>query len=214
MSKTKTTILVKEHASVSSELKEVWKTIRGFSSYQISNFGNIRSLERVLVNKNGHSIHKKSKVKKLRTHPKNGFVLTDLIDDNGFRKTVYPHKEVAIAFLSKPKNKKHHLVIHLDGKLDNNHFSNLQWATASESAKLSFEKGRRDNSDLWSKRKAKFGESGGNTGTGRKSPLNYNQKKELVQLRQEKNYTYQQLAKKFGCSVSFVGTVLKEFKNA
>ena len=67
---------------------EIWKQISGYSDYEISSLGNIKSLTRIKVFKNGRRVHFDSKLKKLRIHPGNGFLMTDLINDSGIRKTV------------------------------------------------------------------------------------------------------------------------------
>ena len=66
-----------------------WKVIPGYSNYEVSHLGEIRSLSREKKFKNGRVVQFESKMKKLRKHPKNGFLMTDLIDDKGKRKTIY-----------------------------------------------------------------------------------------------------------------------------
>lgn len=183
--------------------QEEWKTVSGFSSYEISNKGNIRSLTRKKKLKNGKVFNIKGKPRKIRKHPGNGFFMTDLVDDKGKRRTVYPHKLVASAFVPNPTPRKRKVVIHIDGNFQNNVPENLKWATFSESIRYGFEIGKRDNGDLWRKRRAKYGPSGGNSAQGRPDPLNEDQKKELYKLR-SKGETLQKLADKFGCSVSHV----------
>jgi len=191
---------------------ENWKDIPGFSDYEISDAGTIRSKERVKKFKNGREVKFLSKEKRLRTHPQNGFLMTDLIDDKGQRKTVYPHKAVALAFLVNKKPKENKVVVHLDGNFQNNHISNLKWTNFSESIKMGFESGKRDNSQLWFKRRLKYGMKGGNTSSGRPDPLDYIQKKRIVFLREVKNWTLKQLADKYNCSVSHIHNTVKNWK--
>lgn len=60
------------------------------------------------------------------------------------------HRLVAIAFLDNPENKSE--VNHKDGNKDNNHYSNLEWVTASENIQhghrigLNNQKGSKNNS--------------------------------------------------------------------
>jgi hypothetical protein len=188
-----------------------WKVIMGFSDYEISQDGKIRSLDRVKKYKTGRIIDLKGKEKKLRTHPVNGFLMTDLIDDKGKRHTIYPHKEVARAFIKNPHPRKNKVVIHIDGNITNNHVENLKWSTFSESIRIGFETGKRDNSDLWQKRRLKYGPKGGNKSMGRPDPLDFGQKKRIKYLRDEKGYTLQQLASKYNCSISHIHKTLKTF---
>jgi hypothetical protein len=190
---------------------EEWKSVPGFSDYEISDLGKIRSKDRVKSYKNGRLIHYTSKVKLLRVHPDNGFLMTDLIDDKGVRKTVYPHKAVAQAFIENKSPRKNKVVIHIDGDYKNNSISNLKWSTYSESILIGFRLGKRDNSNLWLKRRLKYGPKGGNTSIGRPDPLNYSQKKRILYLRNEKGMTLSQLAEKFSCSVSHIHNTIKNW---
>lgn len=191
---------------------ETWETIPGFSSYEVSREGVIRSKPRKKTLSNGKIFHLKGKEKKLRKHPDNGFFMTDLVDDKGKRKTVYPHKAVALTYIKNPTPRKRKVVIHKDGDFTNNSVENLVWASHSESIKHGFTLGKRDNSDLWRKRRLKYGPNGGNNSQGRPDPLNYGQKKRIVWLRENKQMTLKQLAEKFECSASHVHKVLKTFK--
>jgi hypothetical protein len=188
-----------------------WKTIPGYSDYEISNFGEIRSIERTKKYKSGRTIELKAKLKKLRKHPINGFLMTDLIDNKGKRNTVYPHKALALAFLKNAQPRKQKIVIHIDGDISNNHVDNLRWSSYSESIRIGFETGKRDNSTLWQKRRLKYGPKGGNKSMGRPDPLDFGKKKRIKYLRDEKGFTLQQLATKYNCSVSHIHKTLKTF---
>lgn len=186
-----------------------WKKIPGYSDYEVSNTGEIRSIERTKKYKSGRVIELKAKNKKLRKHPVNGFLMTDLIDDKGKRNTVYPHKAVALAFIKNKHPRKQKIVIHIDGDIANNNLENLKWSSYSESIRIGFETGKRDNSTLWLKRRLKYGPKGGNKSMGRPDPLDFGQKKRIKYLRDEKGFTLQQLATKYGCSVSHIHKTLK-----
>jgi hypothetical protein len=195
-------------------MEKSWRTIVGFSDYEVSNTGELRSKDRSKSYKNGRSVALKGREKKLRKHPVNGFLMTDLIDDKGKRHTVYPHKAVAQAFVKNPFPRKQKVVIHLDGDITNNSVENLKWSSYSESIKLGFETGKRDNSDLWLKRRLKYGPKGGNKSMGRPDPLDYAQKKRIKYLREEKGYTLQQLANKYNCSVSHIHKTIRTFSRS
>jgi hypothetical protein len=187
-----------------------WKPIEGFSDYEISSHGDIKSKERSKIYKSGRTVFFLEKLKKLREHPENGFIMTDLVDDKGKRRTVYPHKLVGQSFVFNKHPRKYKIVVHLDGNLANNHFENLQWSSYSESFKKSFQNGLRDNSTLWEKRRQKYGPKGGIKTMGRPDPLNDEHRKEIHRLRLEEKFTLQQLAINFKCSVSHIHNVLKK----
>jgi len=173
--------------------------------------GNIRSIERVTVMSNGRVVHLEGRNKTIRVHPKNGFLLTDLVDDKGKRRTVYPHKVVALAYITNPQPRKNKVVVHLDGNLKNNCIENLAWTSFSASIKKGFELGKRDNSQLWLKRRLKYGPKGGNTSNGRPDPLDYAQKKRIHYLRIEKGMTLKELSEKYNCSISHIHKTLQRF---
>ena len=193
-------------------MAEEWKTIPGFSDYEVSNTGKIRSKQRVKKYKSGRVLKFKAKEKKQRPHPRNNFMMTDLVDDKGKRKTVYPHKAVAMAFIENKHPRKNKVVMHIDGDLKNNSVTNLKWATYSESIRAGFESGKRDNSDLWEKRRAKYGPMGGKKPNGRPDPLTKEQKLEILKLRTERNMKLEELAEKFGCSISHVFKTIKKLQ--
>lgn len=184
-----------------------WSKIPGFSDYLVSDNGQIKSIDRLKTLRNGRKMKFESKQKQLRRHPSNGFLMTDLVNDKGIRKTVYPHKVVAEVFLENDKPRKKKVVIHLDHNLENNHVSNLKWSSFSESIRIGFATGKRDNSSLWEKRRAKYGPNGGNSSIGRPDPLNEAQKKEILQLRKSKSL--KELSEIFSCSISHVHKTIK-----
>jgi hypothetical protein len=187
---------------------ELWKKIKGFSDYEISSHGNIKSLERTKKFKNGRVVHFSSKNKTQRIHPGNGFLMSDLIDDLGKKKTIYPHKLVASMFIKNAKPRKNKVVIHLDGNLQNNNIENLKWSSYSESIKIGFATGKRDNSELWTKRRLKYGPKGGNSTMGRPDPLTEIDKNEIYKMRLEKKTSLKELSLKFKCSVSHIHKTL------
>lgn len=108
--------------------KEIWKDVTGYEGlYQVSSFGNVRSLERYVWSNNQWGKYLRyCPAKKLKNvlHP-NGYYRVDLCG-----KLYSNHHLVAIAFIScKPEKKE---VNHKDGNKLNNHFLNLEWVTKSE----------------------------------------------------------------------------------
>ncbi len=192
-------------------MTEAWQNIPNFRDYEISSNGRIRSKERIKVYKSGRKVHLKSKIKRLRKHPKNQFLMTDLINDKGERKTVYPHKAVAQAFLKNKHPRKYKIVIHLDNNVTNNSVDNLEWSSYSTSIKKGFETGRRDNSDLWRKRRAKYGPQGSAKPMGRQDPLSEEQRRRVFLLRTKDNLKLSEIADKFNCSVSHIHKTLRKY---
>ncbi len=126
-------------------IEEIYKPIEGFSKYRVSNLGTIVS----------YMGSKKGRPMKQRIHPQQGYYMLDLIDDNGKRRTVYPHKEVAKSFCINVLPEERTLVVHLDGNLKNNNSANLEWCTHSESIRNQISNGNRDTSKTWKTRRKK-----------------------------------------------------------
>lgn len=187
----------------------MWTTIPGFSDYEVSNNGQIRSKERVKKFKSGRKMHFKLKERKLRTHPSNNYQMTDLIDDKGKLRTVYVHKAVAEAFIENEHPRKHKVVIHKDGDVTNNDYRNLKWTSHKEACKIAFKSSDRDMKKLWEVRRKKYGPSGTLKRMGKPDPLSEDDKIEIKRLRSTDGYTMQKLANKFNCSVSHIYNTLK-----
>ncbi len=102
---------------------EVWKTIKDFEDYEISNYGRIKSLPKKLKNKFGFYYSKEK-------------ILNSNIGFGGYRfqkiknKTFSIHRLVAEYFLIKPIDK--NIVNHKDLNILNNNYLNLEWVTNRE----------------------------------------------------------------------------------
>lgn len=108
---------------------EIWRDVVGYEKYyQVSNKGEVRSLDRLTNNINGHFI-KKGRMLKQAVN-RSGYKFVMLTDRNGIAKNCKVHRLVAIAFMDNPFNKK--TVNHKDGNKTNNCTDNLEWATYSE----------------------------------------------------------------------------------
>jgi hypothetical protein len=193
-------------------MEEIWSGIPGFSDYEISNLGNVRSITRTKRFKSGRIMNLKGKLRKLRVHPSNNYRMTDLIDDVGKLKTVYIHKAVATAFVENPSPRKNKVVVHIDGDVTNNAVHNLKWSTHKEACKVAFERSDRDMSKLWEVRRAKYGPSGTTKRMGKPDPLQLVNKQELLHLRFKENMTMQKLAEKYKCSVSHIFNTLRRYE--
>lgn len=106
-------------------MKEVWKDIKRYEGvYQVSNCGNVKN---IITNK----ILK-------RSINQNGYIFYALYK-NGLAKRFRGHQLVAQAFLSNPNNYKY--VNHKNGKKDDNTIMNLEWCSASQNMKHSYDIG-------------------------------------------------------------------------
>ena len=121
-------------------LKEEWRDIKGFEGYyQVSNCGNIKSVDREILQKHysgciSHYILK-GKIKKLQKQ-KNGYLIIDLNKNGKFiRKLV--HRLVAENFIDNPKG--YSYVNHKDNNPKNNQVDNLEWCTQSYNVKYAYE---------------------------------------------------------------------------
>lgn len=107
-------------------MNEIWKDIPGYEGlYQVSNCGNVRSLDRIIKCKNG----------KIRGYPgvllkqdstKDGHKRCRLCNQ-GCDKHFFVHRLVASAFIENPNN--FPIVNHKDENPSNNSVNNLEWCT-------------------------------------------------------------------------------------
>lgn len=96
-------------------MEEIWKTIKGFENYRVSNTGRVYSLG-------------KNKVMKPWIIS-SGYYAVYLVDRE-VSKQMLVHRLVALNFIDNPLNKPQ--VNHIDGDKLNNNVDNLEWTTVSE----------------------------------------------------------------------------------
>ena len=139
------------------ESEELWKEIEGFSNYEISDRGRVRSKTRKVWHTGiqGHMKLKGRLMKQRWNKPCKCFFL-DLLADDKSRKTVYPHKQVALAFVDNPNPAELTMIIHQDNNPRNNDADNLKWVMPSDHMKWQFEVGNKDNYKMWKIRKKRY----------------------------------------------------------
>ena len=110
---------------------ETWVTISEYfgvkCKYQVSNLGNVRS------------INKKGVIKLIKPVLFGSEYMGVRLPKNKIIHSVYIHRLVALYFVKNPSNKNQ--VNHIDGNKKNNIASNLSWSTAKENINHSYLKG-------------------------------------------------------------------------
>lgn len=106
-------------------MSEIWKDVVGYElQYQVSNLGNIRSKNRVVIDSLGRKRTLKSREMSIQTS-RNGYKQIVLHKD-GEIKTCLVHRLVAEAFIPKTEANKNE-INHKDEDKSNNSVDNLEW---------------------------------------------------------------------------------------
>jgi NUMOD4 motif-containing protein/HNH endonuclease len=117
-------------------MAEIWKDIVGFEGrYQVSNLGNVKSLDRVTKTKKGQRAYK-GKVCSNCLDTK-GYVVVNLSSGSEGVRQHYVHRLVATAFLGASTLQ----VNHKDLRTDNNNIENLEYVTMFENSLHAFKSG-------------------------------------------------------------------------
>lgn len=104
---------------------EIWRDIKGYEElYQVSNFGNVKSLSF----RNNRSNKKRERIIGKNYSKRTKRLYVDLYKD-GIRKHITIHRLVAEAFVPNPNG--YQIINHIDGDATNNKASNLEWCTPS-----------------------------------------------------------------------------------
>lgn len=121
-------------------MAEIWKSLKGIveygDSYEVSNLGNVRSIDRYVNSRHGQRF-----VKGIIMSPsdeKGGYKKVRL-KDSSKAKNYRIHRLVALAFIMNPNEFPE--VNHKDGNKHNNSVSNLEWSTRSENMNHAYKEG-------------------------------------------------------------------------
>jgi hypothetical protein len=117
-------------------MNEIWHPCAGFEThYEVSNLGNVRSIERVANNGHNNGVRRLQSKMLKPCLSKSGYLLVSFCVDN-IKSNHNVHRLVARAFIRNESNKPQ--VNHKDGDKLNNSVENLEWATASENTKHAY----------------------------------------------------------------------------
>lgn len=110
------------------KMKEIWVDIKGYEGrYQVSNLGRVRSLDRIILMRNGAKRLQKGQLIK-PTKDQYGYLKVHL-SKNDKKKMFRVHKLVAEHFIEKPEGYEDGIwfVNRKDKDLNNNRVDNLYW---------------------------------------------------------------------------------------
>lgn len=108
---------------------EIWKDIKGWEGfYQVSNYGRVRTVERMTLGKRGYKRMVKPIIRKTYIG-KRGYYCVNLQAD-GRRKIAYVHRLMMESFVDNPENKP--CIDHIDGDKLNCSLENMRYATQRE----------------------------------------------------------------------------------
>lgn len=114
------------------QYREIWKPLVGYeNSHEVSSYGNVRSIDRVVKeHRNGKIFEKRIKGKLLSFIESDQGYLSVGISNNGIDKNYLVHHLVALTFLGPcPKG---YQVNHIDGRKKNNRYTNLEYVLPSD----------------------------------------------------------------------------------
>jgi len=121
--------------------QERWAAVPGYSGYMVSDLGRVRSLQRVLIRKNGSSYTVKDKILRAES---SGHPFVNIRNDEGVKHAVAVHTLVLTSFVG-PKPPRHD-ACHGNGDERDNRLVNLRWGTRKENVGDTIRHGRHNMS--------------------------------------------------------------------
>ena len=118
--------------------KEIWKDVQGYEGYyQASNLGRVRSLDRMIITKDGRECFYRGSIIKGTLF--NGYRQTTLRKGSGsIGKTFKFSQLVAMAFLNHKPNGHELIIDHIDGNRKDDRLNNLRVVTFRENISTCF----------------------------------------------------------------------------
>lgn len=169
-------------------MSELWKDVAGYEGiYQVSNMGNVKSLDRYVNHSRSKSGKKLSKGKILSKQIDRGGYSTVYFSVSGKGQHKKVHRLVCEAFSGKEDGKT--LVNHIDGNKGNNAADNLEWCTSKYNINHAV-----DNGLFY---------------IGEKARDNILKEKEVLEIRSNVVNSYTELAKIYGVSKATIADVKK-----
>lgn len=117
---------------------EIWKDIKDYPGYQVSNLGRVRTNNKITITEKHGVRHWKNRILKQKCTRQN-MMRVELWNDKG-HKTLSVHRLVAFAFLGNPVDE-NMTVNHKDGNRKNNNVNNLEWLSLADNIKHGFKNG-------------------------------------------------------------------------
>jgi hypothetical protein len=118
-------------------MDEVWKPIKGYEKYHISQLGRVKIIGKFVKRKH-KIVWREDKIKIIQYNNKGyGFIR---LSNNFIEKSFLIHRLVAEAFIPNPNN--YPIINHIDCNPKNNIFTNLEWCTYSYNSKYAYNFGK------------------------------------------------------------------------
>jgi len=118
---------------------EIWKVIKEYPNYAISNLGKVKSLERLVPHRKTTMLLQEVFMKIFPRKRDHGYIKVGLVR-NGVCKRIGVH-QLVINYFGERRPSPDHIPHHKDGDKSNNWWTNLEWATYSENIKHAFDTG-------------------------------------------------------------------------